>query len=141
LTDDLADELADLRAASDQLVLAIAEVDAREHRKRGMRPSETAFLELARSVRVAAEVVVDLARREERTALELAREARGRDLPPIEKMTPAKEMAALLDEWRAVEKRLIASEPGSLEAEELMTEFERLRDQYAETLRARRERT
>lgn len=136
--EDLADEMAVLRAASDQLVLAIAEVDARERRKRGMRPGEQAFLELARAVRIAAEVVLELARQEERTAIEIERESRGALLPPIERMTPAKELAHILDEWRAVEKRLVSAEAGTLEAEELMTEFERLRDAYAEALKARR---
>ena len=138
MTDDLADEMAVLRAASDQLVQAIAEVDARERRKRGVQPTAPSFVELARDVRIASEVVVDLARREERTALEIDREARGELLPPIEHMTPAKELAHILDQWRAVEKRLVAAEPGSTDAEHLMTEFERLRDAYAEALKARR---
>jgi hypothetical protein len=138
MTDDLADEMAVLRAASDQLVLAIAEVDARERRKRGMRPGEAAFPDLARSVRIAAEVVLELARREERTAIEIERESQGALLPPIERMTPAKELAAILDEWREIEHRLVAAEAGSPDAEHLMTEFERLRDTYAEALKARR---
>jgi hypothetical protein len=137
--EDLADEMTVLRAASDQLVLAIAEVDARERRKRGGRPGERKFLELARAVRIAAEVVLELARREERTALEIERESRSAVLPPIEHMTPAKELAHILDEWRAIEKRLMNAEAGSQEAEELMTEFERLRDGYAAALEARRE--
>ena len=39
MTDDLTDEMAILRATSDQLIQAIAETDARERRKRGMRPA------------------------------------------------------------------------------------------------------
>lgn len=136
--EDLSDEMAVLRATSDQLMLAISEVDARERRKRGQRPGEQAFLELARAVRIAAEVVLELARQEERTAVEIERESRTALLPPIERMTPAKELAHILDEWRAVEKRLVGAEAGSPEAEELMTEFERLRDAYAEALDARR---
>jgi hypothetical protein len=139
VTDDLTDEMAILRATSDQLVLAIAETDARERRKRGMRPGEPAFLELARAVRIAAEVVLELARQEERTALEIARESTTRALPPIEAMTPARELATILDEWRAIEKRLVDAEAGSAEAEELMAEFERLRDRYAQALKARRQ--
>lgn len=137
--EDLADEMAVLRATSDQLVLAVAEVHARELRKRGMKPGERAFLELARSVRIAAEVALELARQEERTALEIERESRGTLLPPIEHMTPARELAHILDDWRAVEKRLVTAPAGSPEAEELMTEFERLRDAYAQALRSRRE--
>ena len=136
--EDLTDEMAVLRATSDQLMLAVAEVDARERRKRGKRPGEQAFLELARAVRIAAEVVLELARQEERTALEIERESRATLLPPIEHMTPAKELAHILDEWRVVEKRLVEAESGSPEAEELMTEFERLRDAYAKALEARR---
>jgi hypothetical protein len=139
VTDDLTDEMAILRATSDQLVLAIAETDARERRKRGMRPGEPAFLEMARAVRIAAEVVVELSRQEERTALEIAREATTGGLPPIETMTPARELASILEEWRAVEKRLVSAESGSAEAEDLMAEFERLRDRYAEALKARRQ--
>jgi hypothetical protein len=137
--EDLTDEMAVLRATSDQLMLAVAEVDARERRKRGMKPGEQAFLELARAVRIAAEVALELARQEERTALEIERESRGALLPPIEHMTPAKELALILDEWRVVEKRLVGAEAGSSEAEDLMTEFERLRDAYAQALKARRQ--
>jgi len=139
VTDDLTDEMAILRATSDQLVLAIAETDARERRKRGMRPADPSFLELARAVRIAAEVVVELSRQEERTALEIARESTSGALPPIEAMRPARELANVLDEWRAVEKRLVAAQSGSAEAEELMAEFERLRDRYAQALEARRQ--
>lgn len=139
MTEDLTDEMAILRATSDQLVLAIAETDARERRKRGMRPGEPAFLELARAVRIAAEVVVELSRQEERTAREIARESTTGALPPIEAMAPARELASILEQWRAVEKRLVAAESGSAEAEELMAEFERLRDSYAQALEARRQ--
>jgi hypothetical protein len=52
-------------------------------------------------------------------------------------VTPAKELSHILDQWRAVEKRMVAAEAGSPEAERLMTEFERLRDLYAEALKAR----
>jgi hypothetical protein len=136
--EELTDEMAVLRATSDQLMLAVSEVDARERRKRGRRPGEDAFIELARAVRIAAEVVLELARQEERTAIEIERESRGALLPPIERMTPAKELASILDEWRAVEKRLVDAEAGSPESEELMAEFERLRDAYAQALKARR---
>jgi hypothetical protein len=138
MTDDLSDEMAVLRAASDQLIIAIAEVDARERRKRGVQPTAPPFVDLARAVRIASEVVVELARQEERTALEIEREGRGETLPPIESVTPAKELSHILDEWRAVEKRMVTAEAGSPEAEALMTEFERLRDRYAEVVKARR---
>lgn len=136
--DDLTDEMSVLRAASDQLIIAIAEVDARERRKRGVQPTAPAFVEMARAVRIASEVVLELARQEERTAIEIDREAKDETLPPIESVTPAKELSHILDEWRAVEKRMAAAQAGTPEAEELMTEFERLRDAYAQAVKTRR---
>jgi hypothetical protein len=138
VTDDLTDEMAILRATSDQLIQAIAETDARERRKRGMRPADASFVEFARAVRIAAEVVVELARQEERTAVEIVRESTTATLPPIEAMRPARELASILEEWRAIEQRMNTAEPGSAEAESLMMEFERLRDTYAQALKARR---
>jgi hypothetical protein len=138
VTDDLTDEMAILRATSDQLIQAIAETDARERRKRGMRPADPSFLEHARAVRIAAEAVVELAHQEERTAGEIVRESTTATLPPIEAMHPARELASILEEWRAIEQRMNTAEPGSSEAESLMMEFERLRDNYAQALKARR---
>jgi hypothetical protein len=138
MTDDLTDEMAVLRAASDQLIIAIAEVDARERRKRGVEPTAPAFVDLAREVRIASEVVLEIARHEERTAIEIKREADGETLPPIESVTPAKELAHILDEWRAVEKQMAAAPAGTPEAETLMVEFERLRDAYAQAVKTRR---
>jgi hypothetical protein len=138
VTDDLTDEMAILRATSDQLVQAIVETDARERRKRGMRPADPSFVEFARAVRIAAEVVLELARQEERTAVEIVRESTTATLPPIEAMHPARELASILEEWRAIEQRMNTAEPGSAEAESLMMEFERLRDSYAQALKTRR---
>jgi hypothetical protein len=140
VSDDRVADMAALRATSDQLVLAIHEVDARERRKRGIAPGDPAFLGLARQVRVAAEIVVDLARHEENTAQRLSAEPAVGDLPPIEAMSPAKELATILEQWRAVEKRLGEAQPGSAEAEELMLEFERQRDRYAVALKTRQQR-
>ena len=137
MSDDRAAEMAVLRATSDQLVLAIHEVDARERRKRGIAPADPAFLELARQVRVAAEIVLDLARHEESTAQRVSAGPASAGLPPIEAMSPAKELATILEQWRAVEKRLGEAQAGSSEADELMLEFERLRDRYALALKTR----
>ena len=137
--EDLTDEMAILRATSDQLIQAIAETDARERQKRGRLPADPSFVELARGVRIAAEVVVELARQEERTAIEIDRESTaGTVLPPIEAMHPARELASILEEWRAVEQKMNTATAGSAEAEALMVEFERLRDSYAQALKARR---
>ena len=127
-----------LRGASDGLLLAIREVDAREHMKRGVRPGDPAFAPLAREVRVAAEAVLVLAREEEARALEASGEAVGVGLPTINDSAPPQDLAGILAEWRAVERRLEVAAPASPEAERLMEEFEALRDRYAQALRAHR---
>jgi hypothetical protein len=45
------------------------------------------------------------------------------------------DLASILAEWRAVERRLEAADAASPEAQGLMDEFERLRDRYAELLK------
>ena len=138
MTDAIGNEAAMLRATSDGLMLAIKEVTAREGQKRGVSPADPGFVELAREVRIAAEVVLELARKEEATALTTVREPNATELPPIESVVPGRELAAILEQWRAVEQRLEVAPPGSAEAIELTMEFQRLRDAYAAAIEARR---
>jgi hypothetical protein len=138
MTDALDNEAAMLRATSDGLMLAIKEVTAREAQKRGVPPAAPGFVELAREVRIAAEVVLELARKEEATALTTVREPNAAELPPIESVVPGRELAAILEQWRAVEQRLEVAPPGSVQAMELTKEFLRLRDAYAAAIEARR---
>jgi hypothetical protein len=138
LSEELENEAAMLRATSDGLMLAINEVVARERLKRGVPPADSAFLQLAREVRIAAEVALELARKEEETARMTAVEPNVGDLPTIESVSPGHELATILEQWRAVEKRLAAAPPGSDEATNLMVEFQRLRDQYAKVIDAKR---
>lgn len=129
-----------LRGASDGLLIAIREVDARERMKRGVRPEDPSFGPLAREVRVAAEAVLSLAQEEENNAEEASRNMAGAGLPTINASTPPPDLAAILADWRAVERRLEAAEAASPAARELMEEFERLRDLYAAALADHRRR-
>jgi hypothetical protein len=138
MSEELDNEAAMLRATSDGLMLAVNEVVARERLKRGVPPADPAFLQLAREVRIAAEVAVELARKEEETARMTAVEPGVGDLPAIESVSPGRELATILEQWRAVEQRLAAAPPGSDEAKNLMIEFQRLRDQYAKVIEAKR---
>ena len=140
LTDESDDEAALLRATSDELVLAIREVTAREVLKRGTKPADPSFAQLARDVRIAAEVVLQLAQSEESTARAIFTEPGVAKLPPIETVAPGRELASILERWRAIEQQLEAADPGSAEARELMVEFERMRRQYADALEAKRAR-
>ena len=125
-----------LRGASDGLLIAIREVDARERIKRGVRPADPGFAPLARDVRVAAEEVLRLAREEEARAGETSGSGTAVGLPTINETPPRPALEVILAEWRAVERRLEAAEPASAEADELMKEFEALRDRYAAALRS-----
>ena len=123
-----------LRATSDQLMSAIGEAGVLERRKRLVAPSDPKFPVLAREVRLAAERVLEYARAEEATAMRTSQEPSAAGLPPIEGMPPAKELARILEEWRAVEQRLLAAPPDSDEAEALTREFEAHRQRYAAAL-------
>ena len=139
MTDDQTPEPEILRGTSDQLVIAIGETGTLEARKRGVHPSDPGFPALALAVRRAAERVLELARQEELVARDLQDKASTATLPPIERMTPAKELGRILDEWRAVEHQLLAADAGSTQATELQARFEELRERYARALKARRE--
>ncbi len=125
-----------LRGASDGLLIAIREVDARERMKRGVRPADPRFAPLAREVRVAAEEVLRLAREEEARADGTSGEATAAGLSTIDATPPRTDLGDILAEWRAVERRLEAADPASAEADGLMKEFEVLRDRYAAVLRS-----
>lgn len=130
-----------LRGASDGLLVAIREVDARERIKRGVRPGATGFLQLARDVRFAAEALLLLAREEEQRAAEDGRAERNRAaLATIERTEPAQDLAAILAEWRTVERSLEGAGPGSTEEAQLMTRFTELRDRYQAALKAHQDR-
>jgi hypothetical protein len=125
-----------LRGASDGLLLAIREVDAKERQKRGVLPGDTAFAPLAREVTLAAETVLRLAQEEEERAHLTSGSPAGHGLPTIDDSAPRANLAAILDEWRRVERALAGATPGSAEAAQLMDAFETERDRYARALDA-----
>jgi hypothetical protein len=137
VSDDPQEAAESLRATSDQLVIAIAETGALERQKRGVSPSDPAFPALALEVRRAAERVLLLARQEEVTARDTQESAVAPAMPPIDQVSPAKELAGILEQWRAVEHRLLEVPGESPEGQELMRQFEELRVRYAQALKAR----
>ncbi len=138
MTDDRNLEPEILRGTSDQLMVAVAEVGTLERRKRLVPPGDPKFRELAREVRRAAERVLELSRAEEATAQRAGGQPAA-TLPPIERVHPAKELARILEEWRAVEQALLAAPADSDEAASLTRQFEEHRQRYATALAERRE--
>jgi hypothetical protein len=127
-----------LRGASDGLLIAIREVDARERLKRGVPPDDPTFAGLAKEVRDAAETVLRLARVEADNAVAVQVEPGSSGLPTIEASPPPMNLAGILAEWRDVERRLAEAEPSSPAAHDLMEQFEALRDRYARAMESLR---
>jgi hypothetical protein len=124
-----------LRAASDAILLLLTEVGQLERHKRAIPPGESQFDEVARSVRVAARMLTEFTEQEE-TWARIATDGRP-DLQPIEQAENAPPVAAVLERWRAIERQLDETEPGSPEGIRLFAEFERARDDYMAAFRAR----
>ena len=125
-----------LRGTSDQLLLAIQTVALLEQQKRGLSFGDDRFPELATAVREAAQAVLDFSVAEEAEAARIHETASvdADASDTIATTPPATSLAGILDEWRAVERRLLAAPAGSAEATELLEAFELLRGRYADTL-------
>ena len=139
MSDDRTFEPEILRGTSDQLMIAIAEVGTLERRKRLVSPSEPEVpgpgTRGQGSGRTRPRALTggrgDRAKGD--PGVRWSRHAADRAYPPGEGAW------RILEEWRAVEQRLLAAPAGSDEAEALAREFEALRQRYADTLTERTE--
>ncbi len=123
-----------LRGASDAILLLVGEVEQLERHKRGVRPEDPRFDVLATSVRQVATALADFTRAEEAWG----REAVGSTahVATIADTPSPPTMAAILQRWRDIERRLNEAPAGSPEAAALFDEYERIRDEYLEAFRA-----
>jgi hypothetical protein len=124
-----------LRGASDAIMLLLREVQQLEGHKRGVKPADPRFAELARSVRVVAEALAKFAIEQEVWATKSA--TADDRIEPIAEAEASPSLATILERWREVERALDDVPPGSNEARQLFSEFERLRDQYLLEFRSR----
>ena len=123
-----------LRGASDAILVLLTEIGQLERHKRGIPPGDNRFDEVARSIRIAAQALGDFTQQEEEWAA-VATEDRT-DLETISEAETSESLSAILERWRAVERQLDDTEPGSPEAVRLFAEFERLRGEYMVAFRA-----
>lgn len=123
-----------LRGASDAILLLLTEIGQLERHKRGIPPAEDRFDEIARSVRVAAQALADFTKQEEDWAT--AATADRIDLDTIAEAESSESLTEILERWRAVERQLDDTEPGTPESVRLFAQFERLRDEYMAAFRA-----
>jgi hypothetical protein len=124
-----------LRGASDAIVLLLTEITQLERHKRGIPPGEARFDEVARTVRVAAQMLAEFTEQQEAWARVAT--ADRTDLETIEESESSDSLTAILERWRAVERQLDEHQPGTPEAIRLFAEFERIRDEYMTAFRAR----
>jgi hypothetical protein len=124
-----------LRGASDAIVLLLTEVGQLERHKRAIPPGEDRFDDVARAVRVAAQALAEFTKQEEDWA-RIATADRT-DIATIDESESAASLAAILEQWRAVERQLDQTPPGTPEGMQLFAEFERLRGEYMAAFRLR----
>ena len=124
-----------LRGASDAIVLLLTEISQLERHKRGIPPGEDRFDEVARAVRVAAQMLAEFTQQQEDWARVAT--ADRTDVETIEESESSASLTAILERWRAVERQLDEHEPGTPEAIRLFAEFERIRGEYMTAFRAR----
>jgi len=132
--DEMADDTSDieehLRLASDAIMLLVTEVGVLERHKRAVPPNHVRFKELSEAVRSASETLSAFAASEASWAGAALHDRQV--VATIEEADPVPRLTAILEQWRAVERQLAASPPGSPDAVRLFAEFERLRDEYLE---------
>ena len=111
--------------------MAIAEVGVLEEQKRHLAPTDPRFLILTADVRRASDRLAMVVAICEELAVEIDRDTMAAELASIAKTPPDAPLVAILDEWRAAERALSESEPGSPAAAELIARFRHLRAAYA----------
>jgi len=126
---------AHLRSASDAILVLLAEVEQLELHKRGVRPADPRFSELAKNVRDTASALADFAREEEAWAGEATSADGG--LPKIADSPAAAPLGEILSRWRQIERQLAEATPGSVEAETLFEAFQEVRTEYMDAFKAR----
>ena len=122
-----------LRIASDNVVIAAQELLALEGQKRQLAPADPRFRALAEDARRLAEEVLRLVDVCIEEAREIEEGFRAAGVASINATPPNPSLAPILEEWRAVERKLALSVPGSPETDVLIERFHALRARYTTT--------
>ena len=133
MAEDTSDIEEHLRLASDAIMLLVTQVGVLERHKRAISPNHVRFRELSEAVRSASEALSAFAASEASWAGEALRDREV--VATIEATDAVPRLTEILAQWRAVERELADSPPGSPDAVRLFKEFERLRDEYLEAFR------
>lgn len=123
-----------LRGTSDEFFLVVQALTQLERRKRSALPIDPGFLTLSREVTAAAAEVLRVATEQQRLAEAVQGSPVQASLDAIDEVRPEETLAAILAEWRSVERELVEAPPDSPEAAELTSRFAELRARYASAL-------
>jgi hypothetical protein len=128
---------AHLRSASDAILVLLREVEQLELLKRGVRPADPRFSELANAVRVSATELAEFAREEQDWADDAT--AHDGSLERIADSRPPAPLREILTRWRQIERQIEEAAPGSPEAHALLEDFQRIREEYMAAFKAHME--
>jgi hypothetical protein len=124
-----------LRAASDTMLRDLEALVVLEEQKRELDPADARFVALARQIEEIAGRILHGSQEQRSLTETIAADPAGR--PSIAE-TP-RSTASILAEWRELERRAAAAEPGSTEAAEVELLVARIRAEYAAAFEASRE--
>ena len=132
----LGSELGDLKRRSDTLLADLARLVALEEAKREVPVGDPRLVDLAREVETVAERVLAGSTHQRELTEELHATTPDGAGPASRRW--ARSIQAILEEWRAVERGLEATEPGSPDAIALEERVEVLREEYPRAYEAAR---
>lgn len=128
----------DLRSTSDEMLRRLDRLRELELEKRTLDPGSDRFLRIARDIERLAAMVLNKTHEQEQLAeVTVALPDAGvAPPPPIENVTPLRDIQLILNEWRDAERRLAAASVGTPDHLEAQVAVQRLRSEYRQTYRA-----
>lgn len=123
-----------LRATSDSVLATLDQLALLETEKRTLKPDSQRFQDVALEIeRLAADMFAQAHAQERLGERSQAEAARGKNLPPIDKVPATRELHVILEEWRAAERQLAAASPRTADHARAAAEISRVREEYQRT--------
>jgi hypothetical protein len=127
----------DLRNVSDDMLSTLEQLQNLEHEKRSEEPGTPRFTRLATEIEKLAGIVFAQTSKQQSLADQTAVATQdGVDVAPINEVTAARDVSAILSEWRDAERRLAATAIESAEHTKAAADVRRLRDEYHRVYKA-----
>jgi len=130
---DDAERATDLRSASDNLMRQLDRLYELESRKRELQPGKPEFVRLAREIEDLSRALLFSSGQQVELAEAIHHDVKTGDVDanmPIRETPTKRDAVAVLAEWRAAERRLVAAAPESQDEADARADVERLRADY-----------